>query len=710
MNPWRHAEWFPLGEQTLVVRLGRAERIENRTMRRTIQPADGEPDGREAVMAVRAVSALAAKIRAEAPPGLLELVPAGSALAIHFDPLASGAGEWQARIERWLGQLDAPDGESGRLVEIPVCYGGAFGPDLDDVARRTGRSAEEVVRLHAGTEYVVGMIGFAPGFPYLFGLPRELAVPRREEPRTKVPAGSVAIGGGYAGIYPKELPGGWHIIGRTPSVLFDPAASPPSLLAPGDRVRFVPVDEGEFRRLAGKRDGGSGGWRAVRSVERQAVGAAATAGSGSGERTGGPSGRASGARPGLAGSAAPSGPSGETGGAVAGFRVIRPGLHTVLQDFGRPGFQRYGVTPGGAMDRISCRLANRLVGNRFGEPALEMTLAGPELEALADLVIAFCGADMEAAVNGRPIPAGSPVRVKAGDIVRFGAARAGCRAYLAVAGGFAAPSLLGGRGACPAAGLPGLLGRALAAGDRLDVVRRSGGPFGGCGSCASGNAGPGDAEPGNTGARDAGTRDAECADAGSGGETGSGEAGRASVGPATGRTGAGQTETGVGPRAGRLFPWRAAPPVTLLRAGRPVAVRVLPGPEFGLLPPEAAASLLERVHEVDSRSDRMGLRLTGGEPIPLDIAGIASEPVAWGTVQLPPGGRPIVLAADRQTTGGYPRVLQVIAADLPLIGQLAPGMRLVFQMVGPEVAAAALEEQERRMRLLEWAIDQKIGG
>src|SRR5690606_41691883 len=119
-----------------------------------------------------------------------------------------------------------------------------------------GRCPDVVVRLRAGTESVVGLVGFAPGFCCLFGVPRGLAVPRREEPRTKVPAGSVAIGGGYAGIYPKERPGGWHMIGRTPSVLFDPDASPPSLLAPGVRGRFVPADAGEFLRPAGTRYGG----------------------------------------------------------------------------------------------------------------------------------------------------------------------------------------------------------------------------------------------------------------------------------------------------------------------------------------------------------------------------------------------------------------------------------------------------------------------
>jgi KipI family sensor histidine kinase inhibitor len=131
-----------------------------------------------------------------------------------------------------------------------VCYGGESGPDLDAVAEHAGLSRDDVIARHAAAEYTVAMLGFAPGFPYLLGLDRALQVPRRPSPRTRVPAGSVAIGGAQTGIYPRELPGGWHLIGRTPLVLFDPAREPPCLLAPGDRVRFREIEAGEFARLA----------------------------------------------------------------------------------------------------------------------------------------------------------------------------------------------------------------------------------------------------------------------------------------------------------------------------------------------------------------------------------------------------------------------------------------------------------------------------
>jgi KipI family sensor histidine kinase inhibitor len=131
-----------------------------------------------------------------------------------------------------------PDGHA--LHEVPVDYGGAAGADLGEVAERLGRTREEVVALHAGADYVVAFVGFSPGFPYLLGLPRELELPRRASPRPRVAAGAVAVAGPFAGIYPSATPGGWHLLGRTELGLFDPRATPPQRLAPGDRVRFVP--------------------------------------------------------------------------------------------------------------------------------------------------------------------------------------------------------------------------------------------------------------------------------------------------------------------------------------------------------------------------------------------------------------------------------------------------------------------------------------
>jgi inhibitor of KinA len=136
-------------------------------------------------------------------------------------------------------------------VELPVCYGGEFGPDLEEVAARCGLSAAEVMARHSTAEYRVYMLGFSPGFPYLGGLDPAIAAPRRETPRLRVPAGSVGIAGMQTGIYPQESPGGWQIIGRTPGRLFRPDRAEPCLLGPGDRLRFVPVGPEAFRAAAG---------------------------------------------------------------------------------------------------------------------------------------------------------------------------------------------------------------------------------------------------------------------------------------------------------------------------------------------------------------------------------------------------------------------------------------------------------------------------
>ncbi|MBU4684385.1 5-oxoprolinase subunit PxpB [Cedecea davisae] len=172
----------------------------------------------------------------EAIPGMNNI----TVVLKHPERLALDGIEW---LQSWWEESEAVAPES-RLVEIPVVYGGEQGPDLDVVARHSQLTPEQVVALHSGTEYIVYFLGFQPGFAYLGGLPETLATPRRGEPRLQVAAGSVGIGGGQTGIYPLATPGGWQIIGRTSLSLFIPGGEPPTLLLPGDRVRFVPQKEG----------------------------------------------------------------------------------------------------------------------------------------------------------------------------------------------------------------------------------------------------------------------------------------------------------------------------------------------------------------------------------------------------------------------------------------------------------------------------------
>ena len=198
-----------------------------------------------------AVHAMAARLRELDPPWLLDVVPAFASLGVFFD-----AGEDPARVHAQLLAL-VEDGSASSLpaharegvVDIPVLYGGEHGPDLESSAVQLGLTPSELIQRHTTGEYTVAMIGFAPGFPYLSGLDPALALPRLATPRARVDAGSVAIGGAQTGIYPRESPGGWRLLGRTPWVLFDPRREPPARLQPGDRVRFVAIDAAEFARL-----------------------------------------------------------------------------------------------------------------------------------------------------------------------------------------------------------------------------------------------------------------------------------------------------------------------------------------------------------------------------------------------------------------------------------------------------------------------------
>jgi inhibitor of KinA len=202
------------------------------------------------------------QLRKAAIPGVIELAPAYTGVAVFFDliTIARSSGtpdkvfDWLARrIRAAVAGVVRPGRTkraSSRVIEIPVCYDPEFAPDLDDVARHAQISTKRVVDLHSTAEYRVACIGFVPGFPFLAGLPKELATPRRDIPRKEIPPGSVGIGGAQTGIYPLRSPGGWNLIGRTPLKLFDPKKNPPTLLCPGDPMRFRVITRAEFAAFA----------------------------------------------------------------------------------------------------------------------------------------------------------------------------------------------------------------------------------------------------------------------------------------------------------------------------------------------------------------------------------------------------------------------------------------------------------------------------
>lgn len=327
------------------------------------------------------------------------------------------------------------------------------------------------------------------------------------------------------------------------------------------------------------------------------------------------------------------------------LRVVEPGLLTTVQDLGRHGHQREGVPPGGAMDPAALRIANVLVGNEEGEAGLEITLLGPTLRFEEEALVAIGGAELGAVVAGVALPPWRPALVPAGATLAFGEARLGCRAYLAVAGGIAVPPVLGSRGTFLRAGLGGVEGRALRRGDVLPV-----------------------GEPSRLGRRIAdGLR--------------------------------------RGPEGGVVVAgWGAGPSLRPAYAERPV-VRLLPGGHAHLLTPPSRRALYGAEFRVSPRSDRAGYRLEGprlATSAPLDLL---SAGVAFGTVQLPPDGEPIVLMADRQTVGGYPRIGEVAGVDLPLLAQLKPGDRLLFRPCSLQDAQALYREREREMGQARLAID-----
>ncbi len=196
------------------------------------------------------VRALEFLIEQKALPGVVETVPTYRALQVYYDPTVVGYEALCRALAPLVEQAGATAMPPAREVELPCCYGDELGPDLDVAARRLELSPEELVRLHAGAEYLVYFIGFTPGLPYMTGAPARLTIPRLDTPRVKVPAGSVGIGGIQCCVYSVESPGGFWLLGRTPLRLYDPDAAEPILLRPGDRVRFRRVNRAEFDDIA----------------------------------------------------------------------------------------------------------------------------------------------------------------------------------------------------------------------------------------------------------------------------------------------------------------------------------------------------------------------------------------------------------------------------------------------------------------------------
>ena len=190
-------------------------------------------------------------------PGITDLVPTYRSILVYYDPILISYAELEAKIRSLEDHLVEAVAVVPRVVEIPTVYGGDYGPDLEYVASHCGLSTEEVIKIHSGTDYLIYMMGFTPGFTYLGGISEKIATPRLRTPRVVVPAGSVGIAERQTGVYPTESPGGWQLIGRTPLELFDPDHDPPVAADTGDYLRFIPVTESEYLDIQGRVQSGS---------------------------------------------------------------------------------------------------------------------------------------------------------------------------------------------------------------------------------------------------------------------------------------------------------------------------------------------------------------------------------------------------------------------------------------------------------------------
>jgi KipI family sensor histidine kinase inhibitor len=357
--------------------------------------------------------AIADHVRAQRLPGVRDVVSTFRSVAVHFDPLMTEPVLMMSALTS-AAEMTGPV-TTGRRIEVSVAYGGAHGPDLADLARYASLSEDEVVGLHTGIEYRVYVLGFVPGFGYMASVDPRIAMPRRATPRLAVPEGSVGIAGRQTGIYPRETPGGWQIIGCTDLELFDPSGNAAPLLRPGDTVRFT--------------------------------------------RT----------RKALAPKASRRFPEDLPGTSRRLVTVLAPGLLTTVQDLGRWGHQDVGVSVSGAMDTMAHRLANICVGNAEGTATLEVTIAGPTLRLESAAILAVTGADLSATLDGAPITMNAPIAARAGATLRFGDRRYGARAYLAFDGGIDTRPVLGSRATHLPTRMGGMNGRALRAGDRIPL-------------------------------------------------------------------------------------------------------------------------------------------------------------------------------------------------------------------------------------------------
>lgn len=444
-------------------------------------------------------------------PAIRNLHPGYCSLLVDFDANQYDGREFFRFLKSEVSQTEKVRERPSSEVVIPVCYDGE---DLSEVEKQTGLSRDEIIHLHSSAVFTVAFLGFTPGFPYLLGLPERLRCSRKASPRLRVPAGRVAIAGTQAGIYPVESPGGWQLIGRTDAPLFDSTRDPPSLLQPGDRVRFE-----------------------VRSdVLSPPVGTVVNF----------------------------SNPT---------FEIVSGGLHGSLQGGPQLGQVHLGVSPGGAADGVALQIGNRLVGNRDTTVGYESGGSRTIIRFLRDTWFAVTGADCAPALDQQPIQTWTSMPVSRGQILVLQAPKQHLRSYVCIHGGVWDEEL----GQAPG------FKRASLMRDLYSQPRHR--------------------------------------------------------------------------------------------------LRVTFGPQLDWFDYDTVKGFFETEFEIGAELNRQGIRLLG-EPIrPRAQTELTSEGISNGAVQISGGGQPIILFCEQQTTGGYPKIANVIHSDLHWLGQLRPGQKIHFEQV-----------------------------
>ena len=507
-------------------------------------------------------------------PEVFEIVPTYCAASVYFDPKKCEPYFLKKiALEALEKTCDAEAGgvACGKTITIPVCYEGKeFAPDLERVCANARLSEEEAVKIHSSTDYLIYMMGFLPGFPYLGGMDERLETPRLETPRTKIPAGSVAIGGKQTGLYPSESPGGWNIIGRTPLKVFDLERDPIFLYKAGDKIRFEPISKSDFERFDEKKwleEMGLGGTAAKSALKEKY----------------------------------------ECGG---GIEILEAGLMTTIQDGGIIGFQKYGISQSGVMDKTSFDLANALCGNEENAACLETTLLGPKIRFTSDCAFAICGAVFEgAALDGVHVEMNKRILATAGSVLECGSASKGLRSYIAFGGGVLAHKVFGSASTNVKSKIGGYGGRPLAAGDALAL---------GYGNAA---------------------------------------ALRSSVSALSGNGAFGMSRA----------------------CEEPLVLECVKSSQSDFFGAEGLEKFSAAVYTVGAQSDRMGIRFDGPS-LDCGKTDIISDAIPFGAVQITSAGLPVVMAADRQTTGGYAKIACVKKASMHKLAQALPGTKVKFRI------------------------------